>query len=49
MYRSLHHDANFNQQNIEGCMLLLQSWAWDCTTCPKIIEVGLGFPLVKKS
>jgi len=28
LYRALNHGIDFNQTNIGGCMLLLQSWAW---------------------
>jgi len=28
LYHLLNHGVDFNQQNIRGCMLLLQSWAW---------------------
>jgi len=28
LYRALDHGVDFNQINIRGCMLLLQSWAW---------------------
>jgi len=28
LYRALDHWVDFNQTNIGGCMLLLQSWAW---------------------
>jgi len=54
LYRALDHEIDFNQQNIGGCMLLLQSWAWYRITCifPTIemlsdedIEAGHDFPL----
>ena len=28
LYRALDHGVDFNQENIGGCMLLLQCWAW---------------------
>lgn len=57
LYCALHYEIDFNQDNIEGCMLLLQLWAWDHVTCisPHVkplndanIDKGLGFSLVKK-
>jgi len=33
LYRALNHGIDFNQENIEGCMLLLQCWTWDYITC----------------
>jgi len=33
MYRAFHHRIDFNQDNIGGCMLLLQCWAWNRITC----------------
>jgi len=29
LYRPLDHDIDFNQENVGGCMILLQAWAWD--------------------
>ena len=54
LYRALDHGTKFQQDNISGCMLLLQCWAWERLTCisSKIqpitndeIEAGLVFPL----
>ena len=28
LYRALDHGTKFQQDNIGGCMLLLQCWAW---------------------
>ena len=57
LYRALDHGVDFNQTNIGGCMLLLQSWAWYRITSitPTIdslsdedIEAGHGFPLATR-
>ena len=57
LYHAFDHRVNFNQENIDGCTLLLQCWAWDRTTCLSspvqgLSEVdvanGLGFSLVKR-
>nr|XP_007157670.1 hypothetical protein PHAVU_002G088800g [Phaseolus vulgaris]ESW29664.1 hypothetical protein PHAVU_002G088800g [Phaseolus vulgaris] len=33
LYRALDHEIDFNQDNIGGCTLLLQCWAWERLTC----------------
>ena len=33
LYRALDHRIDFNQDNIGGCALLLQCWAWERLTC----------------
>jgi len=33
LYRALDHSTKFEQDNIDGCMLLLQCWAWERFTC----------------
>lgn len=57
LYRALDHGINFNQDNIGGCMLLLQCWAWERIKCisPSLpplsaedIASGLGYPLAKR-
>jgi len=57
LYRSLDHGIDVNQENIGGCMLLLQCWAWERIKClsPSIepltaedIIAGLCFPLAKR-
>jgi len=57
LYRALDHGVDFNQENIGGCTLLLQCWAWARITCPSPplqslsdadVANGLGFPLVKR-
>jgi len=57
LYRALDHGVDFNQENIGGCTLLLQCWAWDRITCLSSplhrlsnadVANGLGFPLVKR-
>ncbi|XP_027905255.1 protein MAIN-LIKE 1-like isoform X2 [Vigna unguiculata] len=57
LYRALDRGIDFNQDNIGGCMLLLQCWAWERIKClsPSIepltfddIGAGLGFPLAKR-
>ena len=54
LYRALDHDTKFQQDNIGGCMLLMQCWAWERFTCISLeiqpiiddeIEAGLSFPL----
>jgi len=54
LYRALDHSTKFHQDNIGGCMLLLQCWAWERFTCisPEIqavtedeIVARLAFPL----
>jgi len=54
LYRALDHGTKFQQNNIGGCMLLLQCWAWERFTCISLeiqpvmddeIVVGLAFPL----
>ncbi|XP_014503143.1 protein MAIN-LIKE 1-like [Vigna radiata var. radiata] len=57
LYRALDHGTRVDQDNIGGCMILLQSWAWERITCiaPQIHEVnqddiygGAVFPLAKR-
>jgi len=54
LYRALDHSTKFYQDNIGGCMLLLQCWAWERFTCISLeiqpvtedeIVAGLAFPL----
>jgi len=54
LYRALDHNTKFHQDNIGGCMLLLQRWAWERFTCISSeiqpvtedeIVAGLAFPL----
>ena len=54
LYCALDHNTKFQQDNIDGCMLLLQCWAWERFTCisPEIqlvtddeIVAGLALPL----
>jgi len=33
LYCVLDHEIDFNQDNIGGCTLLLQCWAWERLTC----------------
>ncbi|XP_047163765.1 protein MAIN-LIKE 1-like [Vigna umbellata] len=55
LYRALDHGTRADQENIGGCMILLQCWAWERITCisPQLLEVteddissGAVFPLV---
>ncbi|XP_017428635.2 protein MAIN-LIKE 1-like [Vigna angularis] len=41
LYRALDHGTRADQDNIGGCMILLQCWAWERITCisPQILEV----------
>jgi len=57
LYSVLDHGVGFNQENIDGWMLLLQCLAWDHITClsPPLqplsdvdVANGLDFPLVKR-
>jgi len=57
LYRALDHEVDYNQENIGGCMLLLQCWAWDRIKClspsfPPLsaeeIDAGVGYPLAKR-
>ncbi|XP_017417859.2 protein MAIN-LIKE 1-like [Vigna angularis] len=57
LYRALDHGTRADQDNIGGCMILLQCWAWERITClsPELLEIteheissGAVFPLVKR-
>ncbi|BAT74599.1 hypothetical protein VIGAN_01230200 [Vigna angularis var. angularis] len=57
LYRVLDHGTRVDQENIGGCMILLQCWAWERITClsPELLDVtehdisfGAVFPLAKR-
>ncbi|KAL5190458.1 Protein MAIN-LIKE 2 [Glycine soja] len=57
LFRALDRAVKPDQTKIGGCLLLLQSWAWDRIKCitPKIdhlsmeeVQEGLGFPLARR-
>ncbi|XP_017441223.1 protein MAIN-LIKE 1-like [Vigna angularis] len=57
LYRALDHGTRADQDNIGGCMILLQCWAWERITClsPELLEVTeheissvVVFPLAKR-
>lgn len=57
LYRNLDRATYAYQIEIGGCLLLLQSWAWDRIQCiaPRVetltddeAQEGLGFPLVRR-
>jgi len=57
LYRALDHGIDYHQNNIGGCMLLLQCWAWEWIKTlspiiepltPEDIATGHCFPLAKR-
>ncbi|KAL5134965.1 Protein MAIN-LIKE 1 [Glycine soja] len=57
LFRALDRAVKPDQTEIDGCLLLLQSWAWDRIKCitPKIdhlsmeeVQQGFGFPLARR-
>jgi len=56
LYHALDHGIDYHQNNIGGCMLLLQCWAWERiksvspiieSLTPKNIVAEHDFPLAK--
>ncbi|XP_027927469.1 protein MAIN-LIKE 1-like [Vigna unguiculata] len=57
LYRGLDHDIHIRQENIGGCMILLQCWAWERITSIALqldplsdeeVAAGDGFPVCRR-
>jgi len=57
LYRGLDHGIHLSQENIGGCMILLQCWAWERMTsiAPQLeplsdeeVVDGDGFPVYRR-